>query len=226
MYGKLFASLYQGTLRGNAHGILVFTNLIAHCDQLGVVDKHFRAIAEEVGLTIDEVKAAIEQLEKPDDESRSPELEGRRIVRLDEHRVWGWRIVNYAKYRAIRSEDDRREQNRLAQEKWRNKSKPKSAAVSRGKPPSAQAEAEAVIPPTPRKTGGRITRRAQKLAADVEWGKVQIAVRDAARPNWSERTKAALDALGGIGHLRVALTDYTSKDFKARFTSAFLEQVT
>jgi hypothetical protein len=143
MYAKLFTSIYQGTLRGNSHGLLVFTNLLAHCDKTGVVDMHPRAIAEEVGLTVEQVRSALDELESPDDESRSPEQEGRRLVRLDEHRAWGWTVVNYTKYRAIRDEDDRREQNRLSQERWRNRNKPPSAAVSQGKPQSAHTEAEA-----------------------------------------------------------------------------------
>lgn len=146
MYAKLFTSIYQGTLRGKSHALLVFTNLIAHSDARGEVDIHPRAISEEVGLSIDEVKAALIELEAPDIESRSPDEEGRRIIRLDEHRSWGWRIVNYLKYRAIRDEGDRREQNRAAQDRWRNKNKPASATVSQQaarKPESAQAEAEA-----------------------------------------------------------------------------------
>lgn len=142
MYAKLFTSIYQGTLRGNSHGLLVFTNLLAHCDKDGIVDIHPRAISEEVGLPLEAVKAALNVLESPDDESRSPEEQGRRIVRLDEHRAWGWRVVNYLKYRAIRSEDDRREQNRIAQERYRNKSKPPSAKVSHDKPQSAHTEAD------------------------------------------------------------------------------------
>jgi hypothetical protein len=112
MYAKIFSSLYQGTLRGQAHAILVFTNLLAHCDQDGFVDLHFRAIADETGITVDEVRSAISYLEAPDPESRSPEEGGRRIVNIDEHRAWGWRVVNYVKYRDTRSEDDRREKNR------------------------------------------------------------------------------------------------------------------
>jgi hypothetical protein len=121
MYCKIFASLYQGTLRGRSDEILVFTNLLAHCDAAGMVDKHFRAIADETGLSVEAVKRAIEVLESPDEESRSPEHDGARIARMDSHRAWGWRVVNYGKYRAIKSEDDRREQNRLAQERWRKK---------------------------------------------------------------------------------------------------------
>lgn len=140
MYCKLFASLYQGTLRGRAHEILVFTNLLAHCDANGVVDKHPRAIAEEVGLSVDEVKAALIVLESPDPESRSPELNGARISRMDDHRSWGWIIVNHAKYSAIRNAEDRKEQNRRAQENWRNKQK--VSKVSHDKPQSSHIDTD------------------------------------------------------------------------------------
>jgi hypothetical protein len=141
MYGKLFSSLYHGTLRGRAHQILVFSNLIAHSDKNGFVDKHWRAIAEECGLTVDEVKAACIELESPDPESRSPEADGARLIRIDEHRSWGWQITNYAKYRAIRCEEDRRMQNRDAKRRERQKSS-LSATVSHSQPQSAHADAE------------------------------------------------------------------------------------
>ena len=118
--------------------MLVFTNMLAHADAEGWVDIHPRAIAEEVGLSVEQVNAAINELEAPDPESRSPENEGRRIVKMDEHRSWGWVVVNYKKYRSIRNEEDRREQNRLAQQRFRekhNQSKPR-------KPMSAQVEGE------------------------------------------------------------------------------------
>lgn len=136
MYGKLFASLYQGTLRGRANEILVFTNLIAHADRDGFVDKHWRAISEEVGLSVDDVKAACSALEAPDPESRTNVAQGARIQRIDDHRAWGWKIVNYAKYRDIRNEEERRVQNRKAQERFREKV---SAPVSNSKQPSASA---------------------------------------------------------------------------------------
>lgn len=135
MYCKLFASLYQGTLRGRAHEILVFTNLLAHCDATGMVDKHPRAIAEEVGLTVDQVKEALITLESPDEESRSPELDGARISRIDAHRSWGWLVVNHAKYSAIRNAEDRKEQNRISQQKWRERNG--ISKVSQRKPKSA-----------------------------------------------------------------------------------------
>lgn len=134
MYAKLFASLYQGTLRGKAAEILVFTNLLAHADASGAVDKHWRAIAEETGLTQEEVMAAIKNLESPDPESRSPEMDGCRITRIDEHRAWGWMIVNYPKYRAIKNEEDRREQNRESQRRWRERHKQTVSSRKQDKP--------------------------------------------------------------------------------------------
>ena len=129
MYCKLFASLYQGTLRGKSHEILVFTNMLAHADAEGCVDKHFRAIADEVGLSVDEVKAAVENLESPDPESRSPEMDGRRLLRINDHRAWGWKIVNYGKYREIKNDEDRRKANREAQARWRERQKNKAGVI-------------------------------------------------------------------------------------------------
>jgi len=108
--------------------------MLAHADSTGIVDIHPRAIAEEVGISVERVRAAIAELESEDHDSRSPEENGKRLVLLDKHRDWGWHIVNFLKYRSIRNEDERREQNRLAQERWRSKqskqSKPESADVS------------------------------------------------------------------------------------------------
>ena len=147
MYAKIFASIYQGTLRGNTNGLVVFTNMLAHADSAGWVDIHPRAISEETGLPIEKVREAIAELSAPDPESRSPEEEGRRIVLLDDHRDWGWRVVNHGKYRAIKSEEDRRIANREYQQRHRDKLKA-SAGVSDHKHPLAQsahteAEAEA-----------------------------------------------------------------------------------
>jgi len=147
MYGKIFASIYQGTLRGQAHAILVFTNLIACADRHGYADKHWRAIAEEVGLTVDEVRNAIAYLEAPDPESRSTDEDGARIVKIQETRGWGWKIVNYTKYREIRNDEDRRVQVAAAVKRHRDKVKSDviqcNPPVSQGKPVKAQGEGDA-----------------------------------------------------------------------------------
>jgi len=88
-------------MRGKSDPLFVFVNLLTHSDQHGIVDRHWRAIADETGLSQERITKAIEFLESPDNESRTPDEEGRRIVRIDTHRAWGWRIVNHTKYRDL-----------------------------------------------------------------------------------------------------------------------------
>lgn len=60
-------------------------------------------------------------LSQPDPYSRSQEHEGRRIILLDEHRPWGWIIVNHEYYRDLASVEDRREKAKLRKQKQREK---------------------------------------------------------------------------------------------------------
>ena len=121
MYAKIFASLWQGTMYGKPHEQLVFVYLLAHSDRHGVVDIHPEIICACTGLDIATVTRCLAYLEAADFKSRSDDLQGQRIVRLDEHREWGWQVVNYLKYRNIRDEDTRREQVRQAQARQRDK---------------------------------------------------------------------------------------------------------
>ena len=59
-------------------------------------------------------------LEAPDPASRDPEEEGRRLLRLDPHRDWGWTIVNWEKYEGIRSSADQRAQARERKRRQRD----------------------------------------------------------------------------------------------------------
>lgn len=135
MYGKIFKSMFEGTMRGKPNVLLVWTNMLVNSDKDGYVDRTVRVISDETGLPINAVNEAIIELESPDSESRSQDLEGRRLERIDEHRNWGWRIVNYLKYASIKNEEERREQNRLAQSRFRAK---KQRLVSNSKQASAE----------------------------------------------------------------------------------------
>ena len=111
MYGKVFASMYDGTLatRGPWQALVTFQQFIVLADRTGIVDMTAEAIARRTTIPLEIIKIGIAALEQPDSESRSSELDGRRIARLSDDRPWGWQIVNYEKYRKIRSADDRRE---------------------------------------------------------------------------------------------------------------------
>lgn len=145
MYAKVFKSMFDGSLRGQSDAILVFVNLLVSADRDGWVDRNFQAIADETGLSLSRVKAAIQLLESPDSQSRSKDLEGRRLERIDAHREWGWRIVNYVHYRTLAREYERREYLREKQSERRNSLRQlASTHVNTGQhcQPIAEAEAE------------------------------------------------------------------------------------
>ena len=91
---------------------MTFQQMIILADDQGVVDITPHALAARTGIPLDIISSGLETLEKEDDYSRSPEEEGRRIERLDDHRPWGWKIVNYMKYRNLANREDKRKADR------------------------------------------------------------------------------------------------------------------
>lgn len=108
MYAKVFSQIYDSSIAENYLTRLVFTDLLTLADINGVVDMTREAIARRTNVPLDMVCAAIAELEAPDPKSRTPDEDGRRIARLDQHRDWGWLIVNYQRFREIASEEQRR----------------------------------------------------------------------------------------------------------------------
>jgi len=147
VYAKVFASLFDGSMRGRADMILVFVNMLSRCDKDGYDDRHQRAIADEVGLPIEAVINALRELESPDNESRTPTSEGKRIELIDpDNRKCGWFITNYTKYREIQDQESRRETFRKASKKYREKHKAVNISQhtsTSSQPISTEAEAEA-----------------------------------------------------------------------------------
>lgn len=109
MYAKVFRQLWDGTLADPWQAWAVFVFLLAHADAQDNVNMTVERIAERAHLPVADVRAGLAVLEAPDPESQTPDHEGRRIVRLDAHRTWGWHIVNRAAYKRIRDESERRD---------------------------------------------------------------------------------------------------------------------
>lgn len=123
MFAKVFTQILDSSLAEDYQTRHVFEDMLKLCDINGVVDMTAEAIARRTNAPLEMVKHGIAELEKPDDRSRNPENAGARIVLLDDHRNWGWLIVNYAHYRAIASEEQRREKTLLRVQRHRDKSK-------------------------------------------------------------------------------------------------------
>lgn len=164
-YSKLHSSIVNSSLWCEPDHIrLLFITLLAMCDKDGYVYGSRMGLERQAMIQWDpqEDQNPWEALMSPDPDSsdkiRAPENEGRRIEEV----AGGFRLLNFEYYRGLRNDDDRREQNRIAQARFKakQKAKPQSATVSHGKPPKAHTEAEADtdaktdVPPKPPKGGG------------------------------------------------------------------------
>jgi hypothetical protein len=112
VYGKIFDSMYRGTLYGQWEAIVTFQQFIVLCDADGIVDYTPPAIASITSIPLEIIQKGIEVLSKPDPYSRTPDSEGKRIELIDAHRPWGWVIVNHKKYQSLQDSDTVREQTR------------------------------------------------------------------------------------------------------------------
>ena len=148
MYVKLFSQIMDSSITEDYLVRWVFTDLLILADSEGYVDMTHQAIAARTRVPEDIVRRAIDLLGNKDAESRDQTEEGRRIIKIDNHRSWGWRIVNYLKYRAIRTADERREYMRSYMRVKRSKQtvlntgKQLLTRVSSVSPSEAEAEAE------------------------------------------------------------------------------------
>lgn len=135
MYGKLFASMYDGSLatEGPWEALVTFQQMLILADQEGFVDMTASAISRRTIIPIEIIQKGIAELEKPDPQSRDPANGGRRIERISDTRDWGWQILNYAKYRQIRSSEERREYMRAYMADKRERER-----EAAGKPPTAR----------------------------------------------------------------------------------------
>lgn len=104
--------MYDGTLAENWQALITFQQMIILCDDSGVIDLTPSAISRRTGIPIEHIEAGIKTLESDDPYSRTPDENGRRIVRLDDHRPWGWRIVNHQKYKQMASYEDKKKADR------------------------------------------------------------------------------------------------------------------
>jgi len=111
MFAKIFTTIYDSSIADDWQTRVVFQDMLILSDKDGIIDMTPQAIARRTNIPIDMILAALPKLEAPDPVSRTPDMQGRRIERLEPHREWGWRIINYTKYR----ESATREMLRMAE---------------------------------------------------------------------------------------------------------------
>jgi hypothetical protein len=121
MYAKVFCQIFDSSIADNYPLRHFFMDLLVLADADGCVDMTPAAIAARTRIPLADVTAMLATLEQPDRESRTPDADGRRIERLDEHRTWGWHIINYARFRQIASEEQRKASQRERFQRWKSK---------------------------------------------------------------------------------------------------------
>lgn len=117
-YTKLFHSILASTIwEAKMPTRIVWITLLAMADKNGIAEGSVPGLATFARVPIKDVRKALEELQSPDENSRSKEYEGRRIEEVD----GGWRLINHAKYRKMLGSDERREYLRQKQAEYRQR---------------------------------------------------------------------------------------------------------
>jgi hypothetical protein len=159
-FTKLFQSILTSSVWSEDNETrIVWITLLALADQNGSVSATIPGLSRLAGVPIPAVEAALAKFQAPDPYSRTPDFEGRRVVKAE----GGWRLINYPKYRHARDDEARRMYERERKQSQRDQrrkvrdSPGQSGTITQCPSSSAQAEAEAEAeaesPPSPLQGG-------------------------------------------------------------------------
>ena len=144
MFIKLFTQILDSSIADNRRLRHFFTDLMLCADAKGYVVMTKSAIARRIGCSFDEVDWGIQELMKPDPLSKTAEGNGARIEEL-EGQGYGWRVINYEAYRAMRDADQLREATKARVRRHRENKKDVTHVTLGNAITEAEAEAEADI---------------------------------------------------------------------------------
>lgn len=117
-YTKLFSHIITSSVWSEDDQTrILWITLLALTDKHGEVMASIPGLAKVSNLTIESVKRGIENLSSPDEYSRTPDEEGRRIVQIP----GGWSVVNYEKHRRMASIDEQREKTAARVQRFRER---------------------------------------------------------------------------------------------------------
>lgn len=153
-----FVKIYGGKLLRSSLWLesaevrVLFLGMLAEAGADGVVDiPSTKVLAHRMNLTLEQTERALAVLEAPDDGSRTPDDDGRRVRRVGA----AWHVVNYQNYRELQTErqlaDAKRQVSKREADKLRTRADADgrvhdttdASVTLRTNPPEAKAEAEA-----------------------------------------------------------------------------------
>lgn len=178
-FTKLFSNITKSTVWCEPHTTLrVWITMLADCDRNGCVYAAVPGLANLARVTVEECEAALQTFLEPDSYSRTPDNEGRRIEAIP----GGWKLLNYELYRERRDDAARREQNRDAQQRHRERQqasaglltdddKPKESAQGRGQRAEGIQDQEQEPKEQVRSRGSRLPTDWQPTEVEIQWAK-------------------------------------------------------
>ncbi len=120
MYGKAFENMYRGSMVGAGVAVFAVWGYVITNTRNSRVELNPKLLGMVLGGSEAEIQGAIEYLCAPDPDSTNKDKGGRRLIRESQFQYF---VVSWAQYQAIKSEEGRREYNRLAQQRHRAKKK-------------------------------------------------------------------------------------------------------
>jgi hypothetical protein len=117
-YTKLFSSIVTSSIWTESDKVrIVWITILATCDMHGEIQASIPGLARIAGVSVEDCEQAIAVLTSPDPYSRTPTDQGRRLEPID----GGWAVVNHAKYRAMCSDEDKKQKNAERQRRYRER---------------------------------------------------------------------------------------------------------
>jgi hypothetical protein len=179
-YAKIFEDIFYSSLAANCTARHLFADLCVMADEHGEIMMSNEAIYRVLNWhsPMDEFLEDLGFLNQPDEHSKNPDEEGRRIVKIVPERGGncGWRVVSHGIYRDMVKRQTRREQWRKSQAKGRAAKASQSTAVNIGQQPSTHVNAN-----RKQETGNR----KQKAGEKKEWGSAPTGVDPVAWNDWT-----------------------------------------
>jgi hypothetical protein len=201
-------------MRGKPLLQLVFIYMFCNCDKDGVYDCVPQDIADATGLDLNKVLEVLVALEAPDPDSRTAGNEGRRIIRLYEHRTWGWRIPNHEYYRRLGTEEQRKEKAAERQKRFRsNATITHSNATVTPAPVSASASVS-VSSSEDGESEGKISTPPPPLVPEPGKYGPWIARLKAVKPEFKNIKDFSWQAVLGFAHDRTDLVETAVTEFE------------
>lgn len=126
-YVKLFDSIIHSTIWQEAgHIKIVWITLLALADSKGEVQASIPGLAKAAGVSVAQCEEALQKFLSPDKYSRSQEAEGRRVETIP----GGWELINYKKYRDMKSLEQEKEM--AAERQRRHRKRQRSVTEGNG----------------------------------------------------------------------------------------------